>query len=243
VRELAGLRVDDLGSPIDVLWMRLPRQPGDPAQAFGRVEAGRIFVMFDRGDYLQCAYLIRKGGIEEVKHNGLAALRESISAIAPFFAGRVGELRTWDDIKLLTVSVDRLRTWHRSGLLCIGDAAHAMSPIGGVGINLAIQDAVAAANILAPCFLEGSVGDDALAQVQERRLLPTRLMQGLQLFVQDRVISRVLQKSGPIKVAWPVRLVNAWPFLRRIPARVLGMGFRPEHVQTHDVRRMAQAQR
>jgi len=128
-------------------------------------------------------------------------------------------------------------------MLCIGDAAHAMSPIGGVGINLAIQDAVAAANILAPCFLDANVGDDALARVQHRRMLPTRLMQRLQVFVQDRVISRVLGSSGAIKVAWPVRLVNAWPFLRRIPARVLGMGFRPEHVRTPDVRRMAQAQR
>jgi len=243
VRELAGLPVDDLGSPIDVLWMRLSRRAGDPAQAFGRVEAGLIFVMFDRGEYWQCAYVIRKGGIEEVKRNGLPAFRDSISAIAPFLAGRVGELGSWDDIKLLTVSVDRLQTWHRTGLLCIGDAAHAMSPIGGVGINLAIQDAVAAANILAPCFLDANVGDDALARVQHRRMLPTRLMQRLQVFVQDRVISRVLGSSGAIKVAWPVRLVNAWPFLRRIPARVLGMGFRPEHVRTPDVRRMAQAQR
>jgi len=199
--------------------------------------------MFDRGDYWQCAYVIRKGGIEEVRQAGLPAFRESISAIAPFFADRVGDLRSWDDIKLLTVAVDRLRTWHRAGLLCIGDAAHAMSPIGGVGINLAIQDAVAAANILAPGFLGEDLGDGTLAQVQERRMLPTRLMQRLQVFVQDRVISRVLGSSGAIKVAWPVRLLNAWPFLRRIPARVLGMGFRPEHVRTPDVRSMARAGR
>jgi 2-polyprenyl-6-methoxyphenol hydroxylase-like FAD-dependent oxidoreductase len=243
VRDRAGLPVEDLGAPMDVLWMRLSKRSDDPAQVFGRVDAGRIFVMFDRGDYWQCAYVIPKGGIEEVRRSGLPALRASVCAIAPFLADRVDQLADWDAIKLLTVAVDRLRTWHRPGLLCIGDAAHAMSPIGGVGINLAIQDAVATANILAPYFLAGPVNDKALAQVQRRRLLPTRLTQRLQVFVQNRVISRVLGSSGAIKVAWPVRLLNAWPFLRRIPARVLGMGFRPEHVRTPDVRRMAQAER
>jgi 2-polyprenyl-6-methoxyphenol hydroxylase-like FAD-dependent oxidoreductase len=243
VRAKAGLEVEDLGAPMDVLWMRLSKRASDPAQVFGRIDAGRIFVMFDRGDYWQCAYVIAKGGIEEVRRNGLPALRESISAIAPFLADRVEELANWDAIKLLTVAVDRLRTWHRPGLLCIGDAAHAMSPIGGVGINLAIQDAVAAANILAPRFLAGAVDDEALARVERRRLLPTRLTQRLQTFVQDRVIRRVLSSTRAIGVAWPVRLLQAWPFLRRIPARVLGLGFRPEHVCTPDIRRVAQPER
>jgi 2-polyprenyl-6-methoxyphenol hydroxylase-like FAD-dependent oxidoreductase len=236
VRECAGLKVIDLGAPIDVLWMRLSRRPDDPAQVLGRIDAGRVFVMLDRGEYWQCAYVIRKGGIEEVKRKGLPAFRESVAAIAPFMASRVGELKDWDDVKLLTVAVDRLEQWHRSGLLCIGDAAHAMSPIGGVGINLAIQDAVAAANILAPRFLDGGIDDAALARVQDRRTMPTRFTQGLQLFLHDRVLTRVLGSTRAIQLAWPVRLLRAWPLLRRIPARVLGLGFRPEHVRTPDIR-------
>jgi len=235
VRDRAGLEVQDLGAPIDVLWMRLSRRPGDPRQPLGRFDRGKIFVMLDRGDYWQCAYVIPKGGIEEIRQRGLDAFRDAVAAIAPFMRDRVGELRDWNDIKLLTVVVDRLATWYRPGLLCIGDAAHAMSPIGGVGINLAIQDAVAAANILAKPLREGAVTAADLGKVQRRRMFPTRLTQSLQVFIQNRVISRVLAGQQRLALPWPLRLLRRWPFLRRIPARVIGIGFRPEHVRTPDV--------
>jgi 2-polyprenyl-6-methoxyphenol hydroxylase-like FAD-dependent oxidoreductase len=234
VRARAGLAVRDLGAPIDVLWMRLSRRPGDPAQPLGRFDRGKVFVMLDRGDYWQCAYVIPKGGFEEVRRQGLGAFREAVVEIAPFLHNRVGELKDWDDIKLLTVVVDRLRRWYKPGLLCIGDAAHAMSPIGGVGINLAVQDAVAAANLLAAPLREGRVTTADLRRVQRRRELPTRLTQRLQVFIQDRVISRVLANRKSLSLPWPLRLVRRWPSLRRIPARLIGMGFRPEHVRTPD---------
>ena len=234
VRDRAGLEVQDLGAPIDVLWMRLSRRPGDPRQPLGRFDRGKIFVMLDRGDYWQCAYVIPKGGIEEIRQRGLDAFRDAVAAIAPFMRDRVGELRAWNDIKLLTVVVDRLTEWSRPGLLCIGDAAHAMSPIGGVGINLAIQDAVAAANILVKPLREGKLTTGDLAKVQHRRMFPTRLTQGLQVFIQNRVISRVLAGQQRLALPWPLRLLRRWPFLRRIPARVIGIGFRPEHVRTPD---------
>ena len=203
VRDRAGLEVQDLGAPIDVLWMRLSRRPGDPRQPLGRFDRGKIFVMLDRGDYWQCAYVIPKGGIEEIRQRGLDAFRDAVAAIAPFMRDRVGELRAWNDIKLLTVVVDRLATWYRPGLLCIGDAAHAMSPIGGVGINLAIQDAVAAANVLAKLLREGKLTTGDLAKVQRRRMFPTRLTQGLQVFIQNRVISRVLAGQQRLALPWP----------------------------------------
>ena len=234
VRDRAGLEVQDLGAPIDVLWMRLSRRPGDPRQPLGRFDRGKIFVMLDRGDYWQCAYVIPKGGIEEIRQRGLDAFRDAVAAIAPFMRDRVGELRDWNDIKLLTVVVDRPASWYRPGLLCIGDAAHAMSPIGGVGINLAIQDAVAAANILAKPLREGAVTAADLGKVQRRRMFPTRLTQSLQVFIQNRVISRVLAGQQRLALPWPLRLLRRWPFLRRIPARVIGIGFRPEHVRTPD---------
>lgn len=232
VRRSAGLVVDDLGAPMDVLWMRLSRRPDDPAQSLGRAASGAILVMFERGDYWQCGFVIPKGGIEEIKKGGLPAFRERLAAFAPVLADRVAELDTWDKIKLLTVTVDRLREWHRPGLLCIGDAAHAMSPIGGIGINLAIQDAVAASNILAAPLLAGTVDEDTLGAVQHRRMLPTRLTQRLQLFLQDRVIARVLGARKAVGVPLVFRLMGRWPILRRIPARVMGVGFRPEHVRT-----------
>jgi 2-polyprenyl-6-methoxyphenol hydroxylase-like FAD-dependent oxidoreductase len=231
VREKAGLEVADLGAPMDVLWMRLSRRPTDPGQTLGRVDAGRIFVMLNREDYWQCAYVIPKGGFDQIRQRGLTAFRREIMRLAPYLGDRVGELGDWSDIKLLTVAVDRLRVWHRPGLLCIGDAAHAMSPIGGVGINLAIQDAVAAANILAPWLLRGSVSEDALQAVQRRREFPTRATQRLQLFVQNRVIGRVLQSTGKPSPPLLLRLFEQWPLLRRIPARLIGIGFRPEHVK------------
>ena len=237
VRDRAGLEVEVLGAPIDVLWFRLSRQPDDPPQALGRFISGKIMVMLNRDDYWQCGYVIPKGGLNELKKRGLELFREDIASMASFLRERVKELRDWDEIKLLTVAVDRLLKWYRSGLLCIGDAAHAMSPVGGVGINLAIQDAVAAANILAGPLSKGAVKVDDLRKIQRRRQLPTRIIQSGQVFVQNRVISRVLGKSQPepVPLPWIFKLLRRWPFLRRIPARLIGVGVRPEHVRTPDV--------
>jgi 2-polyprenyl-6-methoxyphenol hydroxylase-like FAD-dependent oxidoreductase len=231
LRQLAGLAVKDFGAPMDVLWLRLSRKPDDPSATLGRIDAGRVFVTLDRGDYWQCAFVIAKGQNEAVRARGLEAFRADIAAIAPFLADRVGEIRDWNEVKLLTVQVNRLNRWHRPGLLCIGDAAHAMSPIGGVGINLAIQDAVAAANVLVPAFRAGKVGEEQLAAIQQRRDFPTRMTQRMQLFLQNRVISRVLAGGRRPGVAWPIRLMQWLPMLRRIPARIMGLGFRPEHVR------------
>jgi 2-polyprenyl-6-methoxyphenol hydroxylase-like FAD-dependent oxidoreductase len=235
VRARAALKVDDLGAPMDVLWFRLSRLPSDPDQSMGRFEAGRIFVLIDRGDYWQCAYVIPKGTMDDVRRAGLETFRAGLAQSVPMFADRVGTLQDWDQIKLLTVAVDRLATWHRSGLLCIGDAAHAMSPIGGVGINLAVQDAVAAANILYAPLRSGRVSDDDLARVQKRREFPTRVTQAIQVFLQKRVISRALQARGELPVPLPIRLMARFPVLRRIPARMLGLGVRPEHVKTPEM--------
>jgi 2-polyprenyl-6-methoxyphenol hydroxylase-like FAD-dependent oxidoreductase len=234
VRELAGLEIENLGAPMDVLWFRLSRRPNDSGQTLGRIVNGKIMVMLNREDYYQCGFVIRKGGIEQVKQRGLESFRQEIVSMAPFLRDRVGELKDWEDIKLLTVAVDRLRKWYRPGLLCIGDAAHAMSPIGGVGINLAIQDAVAAANILAERLARGTATSVDLQRVQLRREFPTRMTQGMQVFVQNQVIQRVLGGSQ-IKLPWPLGLFNRWPFLRRIPARVIGIGFRAEHVRTEEL--------
>jgi 2-polyprenyl-6-methoxyphenol hydroxylase-like FAD-dependent oxidoreductase len=230
MREKAGLEILDIGAPMDVLWLRLSRHPGDPGQTLGRVEAGRIFITLDRGDYWQCAFIIPKGGFDRVRRRSLAAFRDEIVTLAPHFADRVGEIADWEDVKLLTVAVDRLRVWHRPGLLCIGDAAHAMSPIGGVGINLAIQDAVAAANILAPQLRQGPVGEDVLHAVQRRREFPTRATQAVQVFLQNRVVGRVLDRATPLRLPPALRLFRRWPILRRLPARLIGLGIRPEHV-------------
>jgi len=236
VRERAGLKVVTLGAPIDVLWMRLSKRPGDPDNTAGRINGGRMLVTLDRGDYWQCAFVIRKDGFAAVRARGLDKFREDIVAIAPFLRDRVGELRDWDDVKLLTVAVDRLERWWRSGLLCIGDSAHAMSPIGGVGINLAIQDAVAAANILAVPLRDGNLADAHLASVQRRRTLPTRLTQAMQVAIQQRVIDPVLRSDAPLTAPWPVRLFNKAPLLARLPARLIGMGIRPEHVRSPAIR-------
>jgi 2-polyprenyl-6-methoxyphenol hydroxylase-like FAD-dependent oxidoreductase len=232
LRERAGLEVIDLGAPMDVMWMRLSHRPGDPKQTFGHVASGKIFVMLDRDQYWQCAYVIPKGSADRVREKGLAAFRQEIVQLSPFLGERVEELRDWKDISLLTVSVDRLSQWSRPGLLCIGDAAHAMSPIGGVGINLAIQDAVAAANILAPIFMDGRPSEAELAEVQRRREFPTRATQRMQTIVQNHVLARVLRSDQPILLPWPLKLFQRWPFLRRIPARLIGIGFRAEHIKT-----------
>lgn len=232
VREHAGLSVLNLGAPMDVLWMRVTRQPTDPGQTFGRFDTGRILVFLNREDYWQVAFVIPKGKADELRQQGLPAFRQELVRLAPFLENRVEELRDWDGIKLLTVAVDRLRRWFRPGLLCIGDAAHAMSPIGGVGINLAIQDAVATANILGERLRLGTVNEGDLAAVQQRRTFPTRATQRLQLIVQNNVIRRVLDTTRPLTLPWPVKLLGRWKFLQRIPARVVGLGFRPEHVKT-----------
>jgi 2-polyprenyl-6-methoxyphenol hydroxylase-like FAD-dependent oxidoreductase len=321
VRQKAGLEVETFGSPIDVLWMHISRKPGDPPQTFGHIDSGRILVMIQRGEYWQCAFVIPKGAFNAIREKGLPAFREDIVRLQPFLRGREQELNTWDDVKLLTVIIDRLKKWHRPGLLCIGDSAHAMSPIGGVGINLAIQDAVAAANILAPAFQRGttpgtipvidaiseailpakgalpaaiamglapaladapaagvnatfnpglfrsgvdeasprpgssaasvaaparasgtpsqepaysSVTEDDLAAVQRRREFPTRMMQRIQVAIQNRVISRVLSANKQIEIPLVVKLLRSFPVLRRIPAYIVGIGFRPEHVETQD---------
>jgi 2-polyprenyl-6-methoxyphenol hydroxylase-like FAD-dependent oxidoreductase len=235
VRERAGLQVDDIGAPIDVLWMRLTRRPSDGGEPLGRIGVGRILVMIDRGDYWQCAYVIAKGEFEAIKNRGLGAFRAAVVELAPEMHDRVMELKSWDDIKLLTVKVDRLRQWHRAGLLCIGDAAHAMSPVGGVGINLAIQDAVAAANRLAAPLHDGTVTEDDLAAVQRRRTFPTRATQWLQVQVQNHVLKAVLAGRKKPVPPWPVRVLSRCPLLQYIPARLVGIGFRPEHVRTPQV--------
>ena len=234
VRKLAGLEVEDRGAPMDVLWLRLSRHPDDGADSLGRIEPGRFFIMIDRGDYWQCAFVIPKGGFNELRRKGLEAFRLAIVGLSPVLANRVREIVSWDDVKLLTVAVDRLKCWYRPGLLCIGDAAHAMSPIGGVGINLAIQDAVATANILATPLREGKVTEEDLRKVQKRRLLPTELTQALQIFIQNRVISNVLTMTAQPKAPFLAKMLNRFPWLRRFPARLIGMGFRPEHVQTQE---------
>src|SRR5688572_8716894 len=234
VRERAGLTVETLGAPIDVLWMRLSRRPTDRAETLGVIRSGRVLVMLNRGDYWQCGFVIPKGGAAVLKERGLDQFRQDIAAMVPFLGDRVDELRRWDDVKLLTVMVDRLRQWYAPGLLCIGDAAHAMSPIGGVGINLAIQDAVATANLLYRPLLDGSASVDHLAAVQRRRLFPTRLTQAAQVAIQRNVLAPVLNLApgASIGLPFPLRVLRDYLVLRRIPARMVGMGVRPEHVRT-----------
>src|SRR3984893_5990395 len=235
VRAKAGLEVIDLGTPIDVLWMRLSRLPTDPAQTLGRFRAGKLLVTLNRSDYWQCAYVIPKGGFEAIQKNGLAAFRRDLETVAPFLQGRTAELKDWNDIKLLSVAVDRLRHWSRSGLLCIGDSAHAMSPIGGVGINLGLQNARAAANIFDPALSKGASADAHLHKVQARREFPTRMTQGFQIFAHTRFITPALATKAPLKrLPLPLALLKHFPILRRIPARMVGLGFRPEHIHTPD---------
>jgi 2-polyprenyl-6-methoxyphenol hydroxylase-like FAD-dependent oxidoreductase len=236
MRARAGLKVEDFGAPMDVLWFRLSKHASDGAQTLGRIQAGVVFVTLDRGDYWQCAYVIPKGGFDVLRGKGLDAFRAGVASLNPEFADRVQEIASWDDVKLLTVTVDRLKRWNRPGLLCIGDAAHAMSPIGGVGINLAIQDAVATANLLWEPLSKGRVPADLLGRVQARREWPTKMTQAVQLFVQKRVISNVLSLTEQPKPPFLLTMFNRFPFLRRFPARLIGMGFRPEHVRSPERR-------
>jgi 2-polyprenyl-6-methoxyphenol hydroxylase-like FAD-dependent oxidoreductase len=239
VRAAAGLAVTEIGAPMDVLWMRLSRKPADQQQVLGRIDFGKMMVMLDRGDYWQCAYVIPKGGIEAIQARGLPALRNELALFIRPPASRLDQLRSWDDIKLLTVTIDRLECWSKPGLLCIGDAAHAMSPMGGVGINLAIQDAVATANILVPILRSRALRPGDLEGVQRRRTFPVRVIQGLQIFAQNRIFGNVAEAAPTAntktRVIFPLQLLRAFPILRRIPALVLGVGPRPEHVRTPEI--------
>jgi len=232
IRDAAGMQPIEIGAPMDVLWFRVSRKAGDPQAALGYAGAGAILVTIDRDTYWQCAYVIPKGSYEATQARGLDAFRAEIVALVPEFAKRIAELASWDDVKLLEVAVNRLTQWHRPGLLFIGDAAHAMSPIGGVGINLAVQDAVAAANILAPALLRTDpIPDELLASVQQRREPPTRKTQWLQVAIQRNVVANVLRMRTPPKRAPLImRIINAVPLLQRIPARIVAIGFLPEHV-------------
>jgi 2-polyprenyl-6-methoxyphenol hydroxylase-like FAD-dependent oxidoreductase len=235
VREKAGLQSDEYGAPMDALWFRITRRDSDGADVFGHIEAGALLVMLDRGDYWQCAYVIPKGGIDRVKANGIEAFRNRVVALSPFLADRVGELRSFDDVRLLSVMVNRLRQWWRPGLICIGDAAHAMSPIGGVGINIAVQDAVAAANRLAAPLKAGTTSSGHLQAIQARRDFPARMTQKIQLTMQNRIIGPALQSTRDPQPPWLFKWFDAFPILRRIPARLLALGIQPEHVQTPDI--------
>jgi len=230
IREQAGFVPQDFGAPMDVLWMRVSRLPQDPPDLFGQIDAGRMLVMIARGDYWQCALLIPKGSFDAVRGRGMQALHQSLLGLSPWLGQRVRELAGWDQVKLLSVTVDRLPEWSRPGLLCIGDAAHAMSPIGGVGINLAVQDAVAAARLLARPLRDGTLSPADLRRVQARREWPVRVVQRLQITLQDRLIRPVLAASGPVRMPALLRLVGRVPLLRRIPAWFIGVGVRREHV-------------
>jgi len=235
VRAASGLAVRDLGSPIDVLWFRLSKRAGDPGQVLGRLRTNTMIVTIDRTDYWQCAFVIGKGGIGRIHADGLEAFKAAVAAGARFLADRVDELRSFDDIKLLSVAVDRLTTWSKPGLLCIGDAAHAMSPVGGVGINLAIQDAVATANLLAAKLKSGTLEDSDLDSVRQRRLFPVKVIQGLQVAVHNRVLKPTVSgRDRALTAPWPLKLVDSVAWLQRWPAQLLGLGVRPEHVRSPD---------
>jgi 2-polyprenyl-6-methoxyphenol hydroxylase-like FAD-dependent oxidoreductase len=233
LRGSSGLTSEDLGAPIDVLWFRLARDPGDPSRTGGSIQPGAMLVTLNRDTYWQCAYVIPKGSLESLQAQGIAAFREKVVHVAPFLAHAVTALASWEQVKLLSVQISRMPRWWREGFLCIGDCAHAMSPVGGVGINLAIQDAVAASNLLAQPVRKGRLRDEDLAAVQRRRDWPARVTQRAQVAVQNEVLSPVLAATAaPSHVPLPVRLLQRLPMLRRLPARLVGIGVRPERVQT-----------
>jgi len=233
VRQRAGLAVEEIGAPIDVLWFRVGKRANESESVFARLEAGKMMVTFDRGDYWQCAYVIAKGQYDTVRTRGLDAFRGDVADMAPILKAGISDVKTWDDVKLLTVAINRLKRWTRPGLLCIGDAAHAMSPVGGVGVNLAVQDAVATANLLADKLGQGRPTEDELDAVRRRRAFPVRVTQAMQVVVQDRLISLALKPGDrPLKAPFPVRVINALPWLQGITARFIGLGVRPEHVRS-----------
>ncbi len=233
LRERAGMEIEDFGAPIDVLWFRVAKTAADAEPALGRIRNGKMLVTIDRGDYYQCGSIIRKGSIEEIKRRGMEAFREEIAGVAPFLRDAVSEIDDWDKVKLLTVQVNRLRQWYRPGLLFIGDAAHAMSPAGGVGINLAIQDAVATANLLADKLRRGNCETDDLRRVQRRREWPARITQTIQVFIHNRMFGSRADPERALSFSWPARAVlrTLAPLLRRAAARMIGIGFRAEHIR------------
>jgi 2-polyprenyl-6-methoxyphenol hydroxylase-like FAD-dependent oxidoreductase len=233
VRERANLEVEEIGAPMDVLWFRAGRRPNENENLFARLEPGKMLVTFDRGDYWQCAYVIAKGQYEAVRARGLDSFRDDISSLAPVLKSGMSDVKTWDDVKLLTVAINRLKRWTRPGLLCIGDAAHAMSPVGGVGVNLAVQDAVATANLLAEKLAKGCPSEDELNAVRRRREFPMRMTQAMQVVIQNKIISVALKPGDqPFKPPLLVRVVNAMPWLQGFTARFLALGVRPEHVHS-----------
>ena len=233
VRAASGLKVEELGSPIDVLWFRLTKRASDPNEILGHLDANSMLVTIDRNEYWQCAFVIAKGGYDQIQAAGIDAFRASVVDGARFLADRIGELQSFADVKLLSVSVDRLTRWSKSGLLCIGDAAHAMSPIGGVGINLAIQDAVAAANLLWGKLKSGGVTESELDAVRKRRLFAVKVIQRMQITIQNRVLQpRISGQMRGTGVPWPMVLLNLSPWLRQWPAKLLGVGVRPERVRS-----------
>jgi 2-polyprenyl-6-methoxyphenol hydroxylase-like FAD-dependent oxidoreductase len=231
VRERAGLAVEEIGAPMDVLWFRVGRRPDETENLFARVENGKMMVTFDRGDYWQCAYVIAKGQYEAVKARGLPALLDDVLRLAPILKGGIADVKSFDDVKLLTVAINRLPRWTRPGLLCIGDAAHAMSPIGGVGVNLAVQDAIATANILAAKLVQGCPSEDELDAVRRRREFPVRVTQRMQVVAQNNIITAAL-RSGAQGVPFALRLITAMPWLQGLTAHLVGIGVRPEHVHS-----------
>jgi len=233
VREKAGLEVEEFGAPMDVLWFRAGKAPDENERVFARVDPGKMMVTFDRGDYWQCAYIIAKGQYDAVKARGLPALLDDVVRMAPILKTGIAEVKSWDDVKLLTVAINRLKRWTRPGLLCIGDAAHAMSPVGGVGVNLAVQDAVATANILAARLAQGYRSEEDLDEVRKRREFPVRMTQRMQVVMQNNIIRMALKQGGePLQVPLPLRLITAMPWLQGITARFIGIGVRPEHVRS-----------
>jgi 2-polyprenyl-6-methoxyphenol hydroxylase-like FAD-dependent oxidoreductase len=233
VRERAGLAVEEIGAPMDVLWFRAGKRENENESLFARVDPGKMMVTFDRGSYWQCAYVIAKGQYDAVKARGLPALLDDIARMAPILKPGLSDIKSWDDVKLLTVAINRLQRWTRPGLLCIGDAAHAMSPIGGVGVNLAVQDAVATANLLAAKLKNGCPSVDELDAVQRRRAFPVRMTQRMQVVVQNNIVKSALKPGGqPLKPPLVMRLITAVPWLQGITARFVGLGVRPEHVQS-----------
>jgi 2-polyprenyl-6-methoxyphenol hydroxylase-like FAD-dependent oxidoreductase len=236
VRERAGLEVEEIGAPMDVLWFRAGKRGDESESVFARVETGRMMVTFDRGDYWQCAYVIAKGQYDAIKARGLDALRDEIVRLAPVLKSGIADVKTWDDVKLLTVAINRLKRWTRPGLLCIGDAAHAMSPVSGVGVNLAVQDAVAAANLLAAKLANGCPPEAELDELRKRREFPVRMTQAMQVVVQNNIISMALKPDDrPLKAPLFARIINAVPWLQGITARFVGLGVRPEHVRSAEV--------
>jgi 2-polyprenyl-6-methoxyphenol hydroxylase-like FAD-dependent oxidoreductase len=233
VRQRADLEVEEIGAPMDVLWFRSGKPAGETESVFARIEAGKMMVTFDRGDYWQCAYVIAKGQYDAVKARGLDAFRDDVISMAPILKSGISDVKTWDDVKLLTVAINRLKRWTRAGLLCIGDAAHAMSPVGGVGVNLAVQDAVATANLLAEKLASGCPDENELDAVRRRREFPTRMTQTMQVVAQNKIISVALDSANrDLRVPLPIQLINAVPWLQGITARFIGLGVRPEHVRS-----------